>query len=163
PCDASNECQPGNLCIFDVCLPYCRDSADTPDENKCANRCPGETTPLLPVIWQGGVCTNVMATNTCDFWAEGADCNGVGEVCVPTPVGEICQTARGMAGLGDQCNGTADCQQGLVCPSQVNRCKRACSIEPFVDGGFTPPICMDDCDGGPGMPMAPDSRIGFCP
>ena len=54
-------------------------------------------------------------------------------------------------------------KKGLVCPRQVGHRKTACSIEPFVDGGFTPPICMDDCPAGPGMAIAPESRIGYCP
>ena len=160
-CTSATNCKQGHVCLYGVCLPYCRDSADTPDEHKCAQKCPGNTVILTPLIWQGGACTNVMAANTCNFWAEGADCNG--DVCVPTPVGEICRPATGMGGLGDGCSDTTDCQKGLVCPRQVGQCKTACSIEPFVDGGFTPPICMDDCPSGPGMAIAPESRIGYCP
>ena len=145
------------VCLYGACLPYCRDMPI--HRYKCSQKCPGNTVILTPPLARWG--NNVMAANTCDFWAEGADCNG--DVCVPTPVGEICRPATGMGGVGDGCSDTTDCQKGLVCPRQVGQCKTACSIEPFVDGGFTPPICMDDCPAGPGMALAPESRIGYCP
>jgi len=159
-CSSGNECVPGAMCINGACLPYCRNSEDTPMEHRCDTKCPNEFLTLRPQIWQQGACTNVQPANPCDFWLQ--DCEG-GRRCLPTVLGESCVPAQGMSMLDQPCQDHENCGPGLVCPRDAGVCKQACSIEPFVDGAM-PIICADDCpSGAPGMPIEPDSRIGFCP
>ena len=129
-------------------------------EHRCDVKCPNENLTLTPQIWNQGACTNVEAENPCDYWAQ--DCAD-GRRCLPTVLGETCTNANG-AGMADSpCQGHEDCAPGFLCPNEIGQCRQACSIEPFVDAPTPPLICADDCPNGAGMPIEPDSRIGFCP
>ncbi|MGC6415645.1 MAG: dickkopf-related protein, partial [Bradymonadia bacterium] len=160
-CSAGNECVPGTLCISGACLPYCRDSADTPMEHRCDVKCPNENLQLVPELWGQGACTNVEPTAPCDFWAQ--DCADENLRCLPTVLGESCASGNGQTMLDQACSDHADCGAGLVCPRELNVCRPACSIEPFVNAMPMPLICADDCPNGVGQPIEPDSRIGYCP
>jgi len=159
-CNSGNDCEPGTLCINGACLPYCRNSDDTPMEHRCDVKCPNENLTLTPQIWNQGACTNVQPENPCDYWAQ--DCAD-GRRCLPTVLGETCTNANGAGMAGSPCQEHGDCAAGFLCPNEIGQCRQACSIEPFVDAPTPPLICADDCPNGAGMPIEPDSRIGFCP
>ena len=129
-CNSGNECEPGTICINNACLPYCRNSDDTPMEHRCDVKCPNDNLTLTPQIWQQGACTNVAPASPCDFWAQ--DCEGDGRRCLPTVLGESCTPSAGQAMLDAPCQDHGDCAAGLVCPRELNVCKQACSIEPFA-------------------------------
>jgi len=129
-------------------------------EQQCETKCPGEFINLTPNIWQQGVCTNVEAEGACDYWTPMCP---AGELCVPTIVGNTCRTAGAGRAVDEPCQDHTDCAAGLLCPRDINVCRPACSVAPFVAAAQQPLICEDDCPNGAGMPIERGSDIGFCP
>jgi len=161
-CQSGNQCTPGTVCINGSCLPVCTHDMRRPMDQQCEIRCPGEFINLTPTVWQQGVCTNVMVEGACDFWNP--MCEG-GQMCVPTIVGNTCRDAGAMRAENEPCQEHTDCSTGLLCPRDIDVCRPACSVAPFVSGGpgVVVLICEDDCPNGVGMPIERGSDIGFCP
>ncbi len=159
-CFSTNDCEPTTICVNNVCLPYCTNNPELPEQYQCETMCPGNVVNLTPEIWAQGVCTNVEAANACNFWDQ--DCEG-GNICVPTLVGESCSMPTGNGMAGDACQDHTDCMAGLVCPRQVGECKPACSIEPFVTDSAGNEVLECSNPRCQGMPIENDSVIGFCP
>ncbi|MEM1033589.1 MAG: hypothetical protein AAGN82_24855 [Myxococcota bacterium] len=124
PCESSNECKPGLLCVFNKCgPPCCRETNEPCGIGECLTQIDFGPSGFAHYCSYPDVCTPL-----------GSDCDD-NQICVVRfALGNaICVDPAANNPVGSSCNFANDCAENLNCDGSI--CRYLC----FTDGSTSPP------------------------
>lgn len=145
PCDAGNECAPGQICAGEdkACLALC----------EMSQGCPGTAT-CEPLSGRSdlGVCVPEVAPSACSVLIQNCPDE---RVCYLVDGVQACaRQAESPVAVGGRCEAANDCEPGLICVGPTAndlRCLQACN-----------PTNDTACGGDACTPLAGVSNLGAC-